>query len=108
MYMEATTRLHDLSARRLTLRQKLTTYRTLLSLLEPYRNPSQNVQPNLVGRDAPLAAELAKTRTLAIRVAGRVSEKLGGLEVHSAVESSDEEMTEDNGNVKLNNILSNW
>ncbi|KAF2199467.1 hypothetical protein GQ43DRAFT_352033, partial [Delitschia confertaspora ATCC 74209] len=75
-YASALTRLQDLSTRRLTLQHKLTTYRTLLSLLEPYRNPQETVQPNLVTRDGPLATELGRTRKLAIRVAGRVGEKI--------------------------------
>ncbi|KAJ8108109.1 hypothetical protein OPT61_g8402 [Boeremia exigua] len=79
-YTAALARLQDLSAQRLSLQTKLTTHRTLLALLEPYRKPKENIQPNLVWRDAPLAPELAKTRTLAIRVAGRVGEKLGDVQ----------------------------
>jgi hypothetical protein len=104
--MDAVVRLQDLTAQRLTLQQKLNTYRTLLSLLEPYRKPQETIQPNLVGRDAPLAVELAQTRTLAIRVAGRISEKSG--EVLSNVEEVDMEMLQDDGKRKLEDILASW
>ncbi|KAF2181980.1 hypothetical protein K469DRAFT_713038 [Zopfia rhizophila CBS 207.26] len=109
-YMTAVTRLQDLSAKRLTLQQKLTTCRTLLSLLKPYRNPQGNVQPNLVTRDAPLATELVKTRTLAIRVVGRVGEKYGDVQVPATEEGedSDTEMVVDDGNAKLGKVLSSW
>lgn len=106
-YIEATARLQDLSARRLTLQQKLTTYQTLLSLLEPYRKPQENIQPNLVGRDAPLATELTKTRTLAIRVAGRVGEKYGDVQIPATAEDEEMDLSED-GNAKLDKILSTW
>jgi hypothetical protein len=59
-----------------------------------------------VGRDAPLAVELAQTRTLAIRVAGRISEKSG--EVLSNVEEVDMEMLQDDGKRKLEDILASW
>lgn len=107
-YMEAVARLQDLSARRLTLQQKLNTYRTLLSLLEPYSKPQENIQPNLVGRDAPLAAELGQARTLAIRVAGRIAEKLGDVEVPATDEGDDVMTLEDDGDAKVKQILSSW
>ncbi|KAF2278745.1 uncharacterized protein EI97DRAFT_372350 [Westerdykella ornata] len=107
-YMEAVTRLQDLSARRLTLQQKLTTYRTLLSLLEPYRKPQENIQPNLVGRDAPLALELAQTRTLAIRVAGRVGDRFGDVQVPATEEEVGEELLKDDRKKKVNDVLAGW
>jgi DNA repair exonuclease SbcCD ATPase subunit len=107
-YIEAVARLQDLSARRLTLQQKLNTYQTLLSLLEPYCKPQENIQPNLVGRDAPLALDLAQTRTLAIRVAGRINEKLGDVQVPATDDGDDVLMLEDDGNTKVKKILSTW
>ena len=106
-YLSAMTRLQSLSAQRLTLQEKLNTYRTLLALMEPYRNPKTNVQPNLVWKEAPLAAELARTRTLAIRVAGRVGERFGDVEVPATAEDSDVEMEED-GKDKVGKILAAW
>lgn len=107
-YIDAVIRLQDLSARRLTLQQKLNTYRTLLSLLEPYRKPQENVQPNLVGRDAPLAMELAQTRTLAIRVAGRVGEKFGDAHLSTTQEDIDVDLLRANGKNKVNDVLAAW
>lgn len=107
-YIEAVSRLQDLSAQRLTLQQKLNTYRTLLSLLEPYRKPQRNVQPNLVTRDAPIASELNKTRTLAIRVAGRIGENHVESQDPTMEEEADEEMVESDGKAKLDRVLSGW
>ncbi|KAK7186097.1 hypothetical protein DPSP01_000696 [Paraphaeosphaeria sporulosa] len=106
-YLSAITRLQSLSAHRLTLQQKLNTYRTLLALLEPYRNPKNNVQPNLVWKDSPLATELGKTRTLAIRVAGRLGEKFGDVQVPATDEGRDIDMSED-ANDKVNRVLAGW
>ncbi|KAF2689257.1 hypothetical protein K458DRAFT_357901 [Lentithecium fluviatile CBS 122367] len=108
-YFDALTRLQDLSAKRLTLQQKLNTYRTLLSLLEPYSKPKENIQPNLVWKDALLASELAKTRTLAIRVIGRAEEKFGDMLVpETAEEDEDVEMGSDEGKAKVDKVLASW
>ncbi|KAJ4351679.1 uncharacterized protein N0V89_007022 [Didymosphaeria variabile] len=105
-YLSAMTRLQSLSAQRLTLQQKLNTYRTLLALLEPYRQPKDNVQPNLVWKDSPLAGELGKMRTLAIRVAGRVGEKFVDAQVPATVE--EDIAVEEDGNEKVKKVLANW
>lgn len=108
-YFNEVTRIQGLSAQRLVLQQKLNTYRTFLSLLEPYRTPKENIQPNLVGRDAPLAPELGKTRTLAIRVAGRLGERYGNTEVSALDDNSlDDVMLENDGRAKLKGILASW
>ncbi|ORX92438.1 kinetochore Sim4 complex subunit Fta4 [Clohesyomyces aquaticus] len=110
-YMTAVTRLQDLSAKRLTVEQKLNTFRTLLSLLEPYRNPQENVQPNIVTQKGPLGQDLMKTKTLAIRVAGRVNEKFGNVQVAATAEEDegeDVEMGGDDGKSKLGQILEGW
>lgn len=110
-YTAALARLQDFSAQRLSLQTKLTTYRTLLMLLEPYRKPKDNIQPNLVWRDTPLAPELAKTRTLAIRVAGRVGEKLGDVQVPATADEEDDIdmlVMRGQGKKKLEAILAGW
>ncbi|KAH7068136.1 kinetochore complex Fta4 of Sim4 subunit, or CENP-50-domain-containing protein [Paraphoma chrysanthemicola] len=110
-YLASVSRLQDLSARRQTLQNKLNTYRTLLSLLEPYRKPKENIQPNLVWKDSPLAPELAKTRTLAIRVAGRVEEKFGDVQVPASADDDDDVDMEDLQNEckkKVEGVLANW
>ena len=112
-YLSSVSRLQSLSARRQVLQNRLTTYKTLLSLLEPYRQPQENIQPNLVWKDAPLAPELAKTRTLAIRVAGRVEEKWKDVQVSATAEDEEDEdvdMTEmhNKGQKKVNAVLATW
>ncbi|KAH7385962.1 kinetochore complex Fta4 of Sim4 subunit, or CENP-50-domain-containing protein [Pyrenochaeta sp. MPI-SDFR-AT-0127] len=113
-YLSAVSRLQSLSAHRQTLQNRLTTYNTLLSLLEPYRNPKENIQPNLVWKDAPLAPELAKVRTLAIRVAGRIGERWGDVQVPATAEEDDEEMDvhiDELGSErkkKVDDVLASW
>lgn len=110
-YTAALARLQDLSAQHLSLQTKSSTYRTLLALLEPYRKPKDNIQPNLVWREAPIAPELAKTRTLAIRVAGRVGEKLGDVQVPATADEEEEidmMALKEQGNRKLDAILAGW
>lgn len=112
-YLAAVSRLQDLSARRQALQNRLNTYRTLVSLLEPYRKPKENIQPNLVWKDAPIAPELAKTRTLAIRVAGRVAERFEDVQVPATAEENEEEDI-DMGRLmeerkrKVGSVLSSW
>ena len=109
-YLSSVSRLQELSAQRQMLQNKLNTYRTLLSLLEPYRRPKENIQPNLVWKDSPLAPELAKTRTLAIRVAARVEEKFGDVQVPSTAEDEDVDMDGlgNNGQRKVDKVLASW
>jgi hypothetical protein len=106
-YLASVSRLQGLSAQRQTLQNKLNTYKTLLSLLEPYRKPKENIQPNLVWRDSPLAPELMKTRTLAIRVAGRV-----GVPATAEVDEEDEDIDmdglQDVGKRKVEKVLASW
>jgi hypothetical protein len=93
------------------LQNKLNTYRTLLSLLEPYRKPKENIQPNLVWKDSPLAPELTKLRTLAIRVAGRVGERFGDAQVPSPTEDEEDidmEGLRDEGKRKVDRMLDSW
>jgi hypothetical protein len=93
------------------LQNKLNTYRTLLSLLEPYRKPKENIQPNLVWKDSPLAPELMKTRTLAIRVAGRVGEKFGDVQVPATAESDEDvdmDELQNEGKRKVDRVLDSW
>lgn len=53
-------------------RQRLDQLRRLQDLLEPFGNPQENIQPNLVKRDGELVQELEKMRMLAARVGGRI------------------------------------
>jgi hypothetical protein len=112
-YLASVSRLQELSAQRQMLQNKLNTYKTLLSLLEPYRKPKENIQPNLVWKDSPLAPELMKTRTLAIRVAGRVGERFGDIQVPATAEDEDDEDVDmdglqDVGKRKVEKVLAGW
>ncbi|OCL13675.1 hypothetical protein AOQ84DRAFT_332231 [Glonium stellatum] len=113
-YTTMLTRLHSLSAQRLNLAQKISTYRTLLTLLKPYRNPQTTIQPNLITRDAALNVELTKTQTLAIRVTGRISEKFGeGQEQAGRQEGGENDRGEvmeeiEDEDVKLENVIASW
>ncbi|KAF2817706.1 uncharacterized protein BDZ99DRAFT_375093 [Mytilinidion resinicola] len=109
-YLAAITQLQSLSAQRQMLSQKLSTYRALITLLEPYRKPQESIQPNLVTRDALLGTELAKTRTLAIRVAGRVQERFGESRGVDETEDHEHEAMEDvlDDSEKLKGIMAGW
>lgn len=48
-------------------------YKQLEALLEPFKNPQENIQPNLLTRDGELVQEIDKMRMLVARVAGRVN-----------------------------------
>ncbi|KAI9838395.1 MAG: hypothetical protein M1819_005664 [Sarea resinae] len=74
-YQELQTRLTELAARRQEMQQKLARYKQLQQLLEPFENPQENIQPNLVTRDGELQQELTKMRILMAKVA----EGIGGL-----------------------------
>ncbi|KAF1918344.1 kinetochore Sim4 complex subunit Fta4 [Ampelomyces quisqualis] len=110
-YLASVSRLQDLAARRQMAQNKLNTYRTLLSLLEPYRKPKENIQPNLVWKDSPLAPELAKMRTLAIRVAARVKERFGDVQVPATAEDEEDVDMDDlrnEGKRKVDRVLDDW
>jgi hypothetical protein len=62
----------------------LARYKQLQTLLEPFANAQENIQPNLVTRDGELGKELERMRILLARVTGRVKEmKDAGLISHS-------------------------
>jgi hypothetical protein len=77
-------RLTSLAEQRDQQQQRLERYKQLQTLLEPFTNAQENVQPNLVTRDGELGKELERMRILLARVTGRVSEmKDQGLVSHS-------------------------
>ena len=65
-------RLVALDARRQAQQKRLAQYKQLEALLEPLKNPQENIQPNLVTRDGELIQEIDKMRILMSRVASRV------------------------------------
>lgn len=66
-------RLVALDNRRQEQRKRLAQYKQLETLLEPFKNPQENIQPNLVTRDGELIREIDRMRMLVARVAERVS-----------------------------------
>ncbi|KIW96160.1 uncharacterized protein Z519_03227 [Cladophialophora bantiana CBS 173.52] len=64
----------SLSQQRDVLKGKLAQYRRLQQLMEPLREPQENIQPNLVTRDGELSQELARMRVLLARVTAQVGE----------------------------------
>ena len=83
-YKDLYDRLASLAKQRDQQQQRLERYKQLQTLLEPFTNAQENVQPNLVTRDGELGKELERMRILLARVTGRVSEmKDQGLVSHS-------------------------
>ncbi|KAJ9254386.1 kinetochore Sim4 complex subunit Fta4 [Paecilomyces variotii] len=73
-YQQLRTRLVELDEQRQQQQRRLAEYKRLQALLEPFKDPQSNIQPNLVTRDGELGKELDRMRMLVARVAGRVSQ----------------------------------
>lgn len=67
-------RLTTLGEQRDRQQQRLARYKQLHTLLEPFTNAQEKIQPNLVTRDGELGRELERMRILLARVTGRVQE----------------------------------
>jgi hypothetical protein len=91
------TRLQELKTRRTAAQKKLNALRQFQDFIQPIRDPQNSVQPNLVTRDGALADELARSKTLGIRVAGRIA---GLDEVRGADEEEDVVMVDEADKVK--------
>jgi len=76
-----------LSQQRKILREKVAQYKRMEELLEPFKEPAVNVQPNLVTRDGPLADELARLKSLSIRLSAR----LGVMQAETLDDGEDNE-----------------
>ncbi|KAK2764371.1 hypothetical protein FQN54_009065 [Arachnomyces sp. PD_36] len=73
-YAELFSRLTELDARRQSQQRRLAQYKQLKSLLEPFQDPQNNIQPNLVTRDGELGQELDRMRILVATVSSRIGE----------------------------------
>ncbi|GMF69667.1 unnamed protein product [Aspergillus oryzae] len=71
-YQKLRERLVTLDNQRQQRRRRLEQLRRLQRLLEPFQEPQQNIQPNLITRDGELVQELEKMRMLVARVGGRI------------------------------------
>ena len=85
-YRHLRQRLVDLDQRRQERRRRLSQLQELQNLLEPFKDPQKNIQPNLITRDGELFRELDKMRMLTARVGARINQKRkrSGHEVQSA------------------------
>jgi hypothetical protein len=97
-YRELRARLVELSQRREQQRQRLAQYTHVETLIEPFRDAQNNIQPNLLTRDGELLQELDKMRMLVARVTGRVGQSRPApmeevKEVHPSFLSASERLT---------------
>ena len=90
-YKQLQARLTALNEQRQTQQKKLAQYKHLRSLLDPFRNPQENIQPNLVTKDGDLSRELARMKFLM----ARVGEKVKGLQGATAVTGEKHEVEPD-------------
>ncbi|CAZ81716.1 unnamed protein product [Tuber melanosporum] len=74
-------------------RQRHAYYSQLKSLIAPFADPQQSVQPNLVTKDGPLATELERTRLLAAKLAYQI-EKSKFPDTDRMDEDEDDEIEE--------------
>ncbi|KAH8698438.1 kinetochore complex Fta4 of Sim4 subunit, or CENP-50-domain-containing protein [Talaromyces proteolyticus] len=93
-------RLLALDSQRQEQQKRLAHYRQLEALLEPFKNPQQNIQPNLVTRDGELVQEIDKMRMLIARVSERVH--------NSRVTQPDHPASSTDPNEKLAALLGSW
>lgn len=75
-YKQLQARLTKLNEQRQAQQKTLAQYKHLQSFLEPFKNPQENVQPNLVTKDGELSKELDRMKLLM----ARVGEKVIGLQ----------------------------
>jgi Kinetochore complex Fta4 of Sim4 subunit, or CENP-50 len=83
-------------------RRKIVQFQRLQQLLKPFENPQESIQPNIITRDGELGKELDRMRMLMARVAGRVGELRGELNVQ---DGGDAGMGEENIQDKLLGIV---
>ncbi|ODH38384.1 hypothetical protein ACO22_02383 [Paracoccidioides brasiliensis] len=72
-------RLIELDNQRKQQQERLAQYKQLRELLEPFKDPQVNIQPNLVTRDSLLGQEIDRMRMLVAKVTSRVGK--AGLHV---------------------------
>lgn len=97
-YQQLRARLVELDSQRQQQRRRLAQYKQLQTLLEPFKDPQKNVQPNLITRDGELGQELDRMRMLVARVAGRVGQR-------KAPQGDEQENTSMDPDQKLASVL---
>ncbi|EEH06251.1 conserved hypothetical protein [Histoplasma capsulatum G186AR] len=86
-YEQLRLRLLELDKQRKKQQERLTQYRLLRELLEPFKDPQMNIQPNLVTRDSPLGQEIDRMRMLVAKVTSRVGRGGRNVELEGASQS---------------------
>lgn len=81
-YLQLRERLASLDQQRQQKQRRLDQLQRLRGLLEPFKNPQESIQPNLITRDGELAQELEKMRMLVARVGGRIAQQKSRSEIH--------------------------
>ncbi|KAI9891543.1 MAG: hypothetical protein M1814_002666 [Vezdaea aestivalis] len=103
-YQELQAQLLDLLERKQEAQRMLGTYRKLGGLLDPFNDPRNTIQPNLVTRNGELAKELERMRILVARVGGRIGTlssltgKRADIQTSESVQGAD----------KLNALFDSW
>ncbi|KAJ5097194.1 hypothetical protein N7456_007915 [Penicillium angulare] len=85
-YQHLRERLASLDQQRQQRQRRRDQLQHLHRLLEPFNDPQQDIQPNLVTRDGDLAQELEKMRMLVARVGGRIAQQKPGGEISGGEE----------------------
>ncbi|KAI9878051.1 MAG: hypothetical protein M1830_002066 [Pleopsidium flavum] len=94
-YQQLQARLVALNAQRQTQKHKLAQYRQLQQMLEPFKNPQVDIQPNLVTRDGELEKELDRMRILIARVSNGMQGREEDGSVGGELEEEEEKSTEE-------------
>ncbi|ETN37756.1 uncharacterized protein HMPREF1541_07379 [Cyphellophora europaea CBS 101466] len=91
-YEDKRVQLLELCKKRDETERRLERYRRLRALLQPYEQPQEHIQPNLVTKDGELGKELERMRVLLARVTARMGEHKD-LQGQSVAASADQEST---------------
>ncbi|KAL2364903.1 hypothetical protein RJZ56_002165 [Blastomyces dermatitidis] len=92
-------RLLELDNQRKKQQERLAQYKQLAELLEPFKDPQMNIQPNLVTRDSPLGQEIDRMRMLVAKVTSRVGRAGRNVELEGNSQPMDDPET------KLSSVL---
>ncbi|KAJ5771296.1 uncharacterized protein N7511_003347 [Penicillium nucicola] len=74
-YQQLRERLASLDSQRQQRQRRLDQLQNLQRLLEPFKDPLKDIQPNLITKDGELVQELEKMRMLVARVGGRIAQQ---------------------------------
>ncbi|KKZ62332.1 hypothetical protein EMCG_03250 [[Emmonsia] crescens] len=86
-YQQLHRRLLELDSQRKKQQDRLAQYKQLKELLEPFKDPQMNIQPNLVTRDSPLGQEIDRMRMLVAKITSRIGRAGRSVELEGASQS---------------------